>query len=78
MQSWSLSSRQQKIAATALTLAGLTVIAAILYMGFVLLAQFVRYFSPVLTPLAVAAILAVMLRPYYAWWLARVRWPSVS
>ena len=78
MQSWSLSSRQQKIAATALTLAGLTVIAAILYMGFVLLAQFVRYFSPVLTPLAVAAILAVMLRPYYAWWLARVRWPSVA
>lgn len=78
MQNWALNPRQQKIVAAALTLLGLTMIAAILYLGLVLLGRFVRYFSPVLTPLAVAAILAVMLRPYYAWLLARVRWPAVA
>ena len=78
MQPWSLNPRQQKIVAAALTLLGLTVIMAVLYLGFTLLVRFIQYFSPVLTPLAVAAILAVMLRPYYAWWLARVRWPSVA
>lgn len=73
-----MSPRQQKIASTAVTLAALTIIAAILYAGFLLLGQFVRYFSPVLTPLAVAAILAVMLRPVYSWLLLRVRWPSLA
>lgn len=78
MQNWALNPRQQKIMAVAVTLLGLTLIAAILYLGLVLLGRFVRFFSPVLTPLAVAAILAVMLRPYYAWLLARVRWPAVA
>lgn len=78
MQSWSLSPRQQKIVAAALTLAGLTVISAIIYLGFTLLVRFIQFFSPVLTPLAVAAILAVILRPYYAWILTRVRWPSLA
>ena len=78
MQNWALTTRQQKILAVAVTLLGLTLIAAILYLGMVLLGRFVRYFSPVLPPLAVAAILAVMLRPYYAWLLARVRWPSLA
>lgn len=64
--------------AAALTLAGLTVISAILYLGFSLLIRFIHFFSPVLTPLAVAAILALILRPYYAWLLARVRWPLLA
>ena len=78
MQPWSLSPRQQHIFAVALTLIGLTVISAVLYLWFSLLSRFVRFFSPVLTPLAVASILALMLRPYYEWLLARVRWASLA
>jgi predicted PurR-regulated permease PerM len=78
MPNWSLTPRQHYILAAALTLLGLTAIVAIHYLGFILLGQFIRYFSPVLTPLAVAGILAVMLRPYYAWLLGKVRWPSLA
>lgn len=73
-----LGPRQQKVVATALTLLGVTAIAALLYGIFVLLARFVAAFSPVLTPLAVAAILALILRPYYAWLLKYVRWPWLA
>ncbi len=78
MNTWPLNSRQQKIVATALTLLGLTVIVLLSYYGFMLLARFIRYFSPVLTPLALAGILAVILRPYYDFLQARVRWPWLA
>ena len=78
MQTWSFSPRQQAIVAAALTLLALAVIVALTFTGFILLARFIRFFAPVLTPLAVAAILAVMLRPVYDRVLARVRWPWLA
>ncbi len=78
MQPWVLSERQQRVAATALTFLGVGVILAFVGYAFLLLARFIQYFSPVLTPLAVAGIFAVILRPYYEWLLARVRWPTVA
>ena len=78
MNTWPLNPRQQKIVATALTLLGLTVIVLLSYYGFILLARFIRYFSPVLTPLALAGILAVILRPFYDVLRARVRWPWLA
>lgn len=78
MQTWSFSPRQQAIVAAALTLLALAVIVALTFTGFILLARFINYFAPVLTPLAVAAILAVMLRPVYDRVLARVRWPWLA
>lgn len=64
--------------AAAVTVTGLAVIALFLYGFFVVLARFVAYFAPVLTPLAVAAILALILRPYYEWLLVRVRWKPAA
>lgn len=73
-----LGPRQQKVVAGALTLLGLAAILALFYALFHLLARFVATFSPVLLPLAVAGIMALILRPYYVWLLRRVRWPGVA
>jgi len=74
MQALELGPRQKRVLSAAVTLTGLAVIGFILYGFFTILARFVGYFSPVLTPLAVAGILALILRPYYEWLSARVRW----
>lgn len=74
MQALELGPRQRQVLSAAITLTGLAVIGLVLYGFFTILARFVGYFSPVLTPLAVAGILALILRPYYEWLLARVRW----
>lgn len=58
---------------SALTLLALAVIVGLLYALFLLLARFVSTFSPVVMPLVVAAILALILRPFYLWILKRVR-----
>lgn len=73
-----LGPRQQKVVATALTLLGVAVISGLVYYLFFLLARFVAAFSPVLTPLAVAGILALILRPYYVWLAQRVTWPWLA
>ncbi len=73
-----LGPRQRKIVAGALTLTGLAAILALLYAIFALLARFVATFSPVLLPLATAAILALILRPYYAWLLRCARRPGLA
>ncbi|MCO5044490.1 MAG: AI-2E family transporter [Kiritimatiellae bacterium] len=78
MDGFRLSPRQQRVVAAALTLIGVAAIAVLLYATFLLLARFIRTFSPVLTPLAVAAILALILRPYYEALLKRVRWPWLA
>lgn len=75
MANFVLSLRQQRVVGTALTLLALAVIVGLLYGLFVLLARFVSTFSPVLMPLVVAAILALILRPFYLWILKRVRFP---
>ncbi|HMP75889.1 MAG TPA: AI-2E family transporter [Kiritimatiellia bacterium] len=78
MQILELGPRQRKVVATALTLLGAAVISGLVYYLFVLLARFVAAFSPVLTPLAVAGILALILRPYYVWLVQRVNWPWLA
>ncbi len=74
MDGFRLNPKQQKVVAAALTLLGIAAIVVLLYSAFLLLARFIRTFSPVLMPLAVAGILALMLRPFYIWLLRRVRW----
>ncbi len=80
MQALELGPRQRKVIAAALTILGVAVICGLLYFIFHLLARFVATFSPVLMPVAVAGILALMLRPYYVWLLKRVRrkWLAVT
>lgn len=78
MQSLELGPRQKAVVGAAVTLLGVAVIGVFLYGFFLCLARFVSHFSPVLTPLAVAAILALILKPEYEWILARVRWRAVA
>lgn len=78
MQALVLSPRQQRVVATAITLLATVAIVAVLYQAFALLARFVARFSPVLTPLAVAAILALILRPYYDRLRTWCRWPWLA
>jgi predicted PurR-regulated permease PerM len=70
-----LTPRQQKAVASALTvLAGAVVFTAV---GFViwLLAYFLKSFSTVFLPLAVAAVLALVVQPYYEWFAVKRRVP---
>ena len=70
-----LSERQQKTIAAALTiLAALVIVSACLGL-FWLLASFVRYFSHVFLPLAVAGISALTFQPYYDWLHVRQKFP---
>jgi predicted PurR-regulated permease PerM len=78
MQMIEFGPRQQRVIAAAITILGVAVICGLLYFIFHLLARFVEAFSPVLLPLAVAGILAVMLRPFYLWLLARARRPWLA
>lgn len=78
MQTLELGPRQQQVIATALTILSIAVISALLYFILRLLALFVGAFSLVLTPLAVAGILALILRPYYAWLLKKVGRPWLA
>ena len=68
-----LSTRQQSTVAAALTLvAGLVLLCGIGAL-FWLLGTFLRAFSNVFFPLALAAVVALVLEPYYKWWLRRVQ-----
>lgn len=68
-----LSPRQRTTVATALTLLATCSVVAVVVVFVVALGRFVNYFSGVLTPLAAAAIVALVLRPYYEWVRTRVR-----
>jgi predicted PurR-regulated permease PerM len=78
MQAIEVGPRQQRVIAAAITILGVAVICGLLYFIFKLLARFIEAFSPVLLPLAVAGILAVMLRPFYLWMLAKAREPWLA
>lgn len=67
------SDRQRRIIAAALTLACLVLMTAIIIGIGRLLISFFQFFSGVFLPLAVAGILALMLRPYHAWLTSRIR-----
>lgn len=61
------SDRQRSIISTALTLLGAVVIAVILIWTSLLIIRFFQFFSGVFLPLAVAGILAMMVKPYFDW-----------
>ncbi|MCS6771293.1 MAG: AI-2E family transporter [Kiritimatiellae bacterium] len=70
--------RQQAAIAAALTLLAVAAITFVLFHLFRLLVKFVVFFSPVISPLAAAAILSVILKPAYDLLLGRVRYPWLA
>jgi len=73
MLSLTLSDRQKSIMATALTTISLVVMASIAVWVFSLSISFLAYFSGVLLPLAVAGILATLMKPYYNWLFSKLK-----
>lgn len=68
-----LKPAQQKTIAAALTMGSVVVIGAITLLVLIGCILLVQQFSNVFFPLAVSGILALLLRPYYDWWLERTR-----
>jgi len=71
-----LSERQKQVAAAALTILSLVVILAAVGALFWLAARFLGAFSHVFLPLAVAGVVALVLRPYFEWLRSRLRLPT--
>ncbi len=67
-----LGKRQQTTVASAITVLATVVILCALGALIWLFAIFLRTFSNVFLPLAVAAVVALVLEPYYRWWLANL------
>jgi len=70
--------RQSRIVSVALTAISLVALVALAVAGLLMVIRFFTFFSGVFMPLAVASILATLMKPYYEWWLARVRHPALS
>ncbi|HMO51583.1 MAG TPA: AI-2E family transporter [Kiritimatiellia bacterium] len=73
MISTAFTEGQKRIIAAALTTISLVAMAVIVLWLITLILDFFRYFSGVFLPLAVAAMLATLLRPYYSWWRKLLR-----
>jgi len=73
MSGLSLSDSQRKIVFSALTVLAVTVIVAFLLLVLWLATRFLTAFANVFFPLAVAAILALILKPYHKWVRQRLR-----
>lgn len=71
-----LSDKQRRVVATAVTILGLLVILAAIAGLFWLAGQFLRRFSNVFLPLAVAGIVAMVFRPYYDWLRTKLKLPT--
>jgi predicted PurR-regulated permease PerM len=71
-----LSDRQKRVSATAITVLSLVVILAALGALVWLVAAFLRNFSNVFLPLAVAGIVALVFRPYYDLLRTKLRLPT--
>jgi predicted PurR-regulated permease PerM len=71
-----LSQRQQQAAATAVTVLSVVVILAALGGFFWLVARFLRHFTHVFLPLAVAGIAALVCQPYYDWLREKLKLPA--
>ncbi len=67
-----LGRRQQATVASAITVLATVVILCALGAVVWLFAVFLRTFSNVFLPLAVAAVVALVLQPYYRWWEGRL------
>ncbi len=72
------SKRQQAVVAAAVTVLSCIFLAAAVIGLFVALGRFLDFFADVLAPLAAAAVLATMLKPYYEAVLQRVRKPAIA
>jgi len=73
-----LSDRQKSIMATALTTISLVVLASIAVWVFSLFISFFAYFSGVFLPLAVAGILATLMKPYYNWLFSKLKNKAIT
>jgi predicted PurR-regulated permease PerM len=76
--SFQLSERQQVTVASALTILAACVILVAVGTLFWLLAVFFARFSNVFLPLAVAAVAALVFRPYYSWLRTKLRLAKVA
>ncbi len=76
----SFSHRQRSVITTAITLVCLLFIVGVVVYSSILLVRFFTFFADVFLPLAVAGILALMLKPYFNWLfrLIRIRWLCVA
>ncbi len=72
-----LSERQQTTIASALTLLSSLIIISALGALVWLLSAFLRAFSNVFLPLAVAAVTALVLKPFHTWLVRRLRFPPL-
>ena len=72
-----LSEQQQKTIATALTILAAVIILAALTVLLWVIGRFLRTFSAVLLPLAVAAVAALVFKPEYQWFRLRTRAPKM-
>jgi predicted PurR-regulated permease PerM len=73
-----LSERQKSTVGTALTMFSGLFMLAVAVGAFVFVLRFLTYFSGVLMPLAVAAVVALVTRPYFEWLVRRARIPAVA
>ena len=71
-----LSERQQRTVAVAITIVATIIILAAIFGFFWLMASFVRTFSHVFLPLAVAGIAALVFQPFYELLHIRYRMPT--
>lgn len=71
-----LSERQHATVAVAITIVATVVIAAAIGGVLLLIALFVTRFSAVFLPLAVAAVAAMVFKPYFRWLTDRLRLPT--
>ena len=72
----SLTDRQAKTVAAAITILSVVVILVAVGAFFWLVSWFLRSFSVVFLPLAVGGIAALVCRPYYDWLRQRLRLPG--
>ncbi|MCD4747878.1 MAG: AI-2E family transporter [Thermoanaerobaculales bacterium] len=74
--SFHLSEKQQKTMASALTILAAVIILAAVAVLFWVIGIFLRAFSGVLLPLAVAAVAALVFKPEYQWFRGRLKAPK--
>jgi predicted PurR-regulated permease PerM len=72
-----LSERQQQTVATAITVVAAVVIVAVVGLLFWVIGAFFSRFSNVFLPIAVAAVAALVFKPFYDWVRAKLKAPKV-
>ncbi len=73
-----LSKRQKATVAAAITLLAAVVLLGAMVALAIGIGGFFNHFSSVFLPLAVAALTALVLKPYYEWLTTRLRFPAVA